>query len=534
MKKFDFIIKKPITTTLSAILIITVLYLMATSSTTVAQSNLNDSALSQFNNDTTAVKLARDNYINLIKYMESTDKLFLKKDSRKKRLLVEKEKEEILLLWRTFLDLSYSLDAIGGKYDDLYKASSNGERAKYFRLTLATFVTQYRFAMEFLNITGRDPSMDVLLNEANRNLAIEKNEYRKIKFRFLNALRGTEFTRLRTVYKYYNEDPQFLLTEEIEIDARAIWKFGMGRGPEQTVKNAVKIVGDSIFTAWFPVQREISETMGEIKVLRHDKALITDLQIKDLQSIIRPGDILLERREWYLTNIGIPGFWTHAAVYIGTPSERAKYLSSAEVNTWVKSKNKNATSIDDLIKKDFKKPYKLSLKKDKKGHDIRVIEAIAKGVSLTSLEYTSHADSIVILRPKISDKAKARAIYRAFSYQGRPYDYNFDFVSDASLVCTELVFKSFESSTDIEGIKFPVKKVMGKLIMPANDIVEMIDKKMTNGIKTQFEIVKFLDGYEFEGKAKEASIKTFRQTWKRPKFHILVKETPLSRENNDS
>ena len=86
--------------------------------------------------------------------------------------------------------------------------------------------------------------------------------------------------------------------------------MGQGAGEIHTLKNAVTIIKSAGFSAWLPIQRSAARSMGNIRVRRPSRYLITREQIAALAPTLQPGDILLQRREWYLSNVGLPGFWT--------------------------------------------------------------------------------------------------------------------------------------------------------------------------------------------------------------------------------
>ena len=96
--------------------------------------------------------------------------------------------------------------------------------------------------------------------------------------------------------------------------------------------------------------------------------------------------------------------------------------------------------------------------KDFQGHaPIRVVEAISEGVSFTAAEHAFGVDYLGAMRPRAPKVDKAKAILRAFNYQGRPYDFEFDFFSDATLVCSELVYKAYAPSADMKGLNIAQK-----------------------------------------------------------------------------
>ncbi len=303
-----------------------------------------------------------------------------------------------------------------------------------------------------------------------------------------------------------------------------IWAAGAGEGPKLTVKNGMLLLKKGANRAWFPVQKGVSQWMGKTKVHRKDTFLITEEQIKSFEPLLLPGDILLERREWYMTNIGIPGFWTHVALYIGSAQQRATFFDDPQVIDWVKKKR--APDFEALLKKTYPQTYDLCMALTPDGRLPRVIEALADGVVFTSLEHSAACDSLAVLRPRLTKKEKAIAVLQAMQYSQRPYDYDFDFLTDSRLVCTELVYKAFEPGTETTGLTLPLENLMGHWIMPANAFARQFDEHFGSA-RQQMELVLFLDGDEREGKARTGTRALFRRSWTRPKWHILrVKPSP--------
>ena len=311
-------------------------------------------------------------------------------------------------------------------------------------------------------------------------------------------------------------------------DSRVILAAGKGPGPVLTFKNGLAIIQDMGQSAWLPVQKGVAEWMGHTKVWRRHRNLIGPEQIESLSRRLEPGDILLERREWYLTNVGIPGFWTHAALFIGSRDQREALSDQPEVKEWLG--RQGAQSVDGLIEERCPRAYAAVNAPCPDGRLPRIIEAISPGVSLTSLHYSAACDSLAVLRPRLPKADRAAAVVRAMRYYGRPYDYAFDFGTDTSLVCTELIVKSYLPGEAKKGLRLPLENLMGHMVTPANAFVRQFDQALGTGDQ-QLDLVLFWDGDEKENRAVESGVEAFRRTWQRPKWHILLSYADAGEEN---
>ena len=122
----------------------------------------------------------------------------------------------------------------------------------------------------------------------------------------------------------------------------------------------------------------------------------SDLNLEPIRKVVKPGMIVLSRREYQVSNLFIEGYWTHTAMIM--PREK-------------------------------------------------VIEATADGVILNELrEFFLQTDDFVILKPKFCGLPEMeKACCHASKIVGAPYSFDFN-NSDNSFYCSELVLKAYARS----------------------------------------------------------------------------------------
>lgn len=167
-----------------------------------------------------------------------------------------------------------------------------------------------------------------------------------------------------------------------------------------------------------------------------------------IRAELRAGDILLEKTPFRLTDMLIPGFWGHAAIWTGS-EEELKALGIWQHPLVVQHH-------DDI----------------RQGR--MIVEALRPGVGMNPLERFLNIDDMAILRARDLEgntDAKAAVILQALRQVGKAYDFNFDVETTDTIVCSELIYQVY---TDIE---WPTQKTLGRsTISPDHIAVRALDE----------------------------------------------------------
>ncbi len=442
--------------------------------------------------------------------MDDREELFPAATLASSRVLALETRTEVRRVWASVYDRLLALRAIEDAHAGLRRGAGS------FQIHHAAGLAHYRFALDFIARIERDAGLDAVLNEADRALGLPASSYTDLKNQILRVRHAGTFASDRLVDRVALTGGSRSLRAAIEADSARIWEMGRGEGPRLTARHLASRAEAAGVDAALPVQESVARRMAEIRVRRGDEALVSDVQIEALRARLEPGDILLTRREWFVSNVGIPGFWSHAALYVGSPAERRGFFGTEAVGAWVREQGEASGDFETLLARSRADGQRRAAA----GHPpARVIEAIAGGVSFTPLERAARADSIAVLRPALDRADKARAVWRAFHYVGRPYDYNFDFASDDTLVCSELVYKAYRERPGERGLALPLERTLGRPMMTPNTLARLY----AEGVPRRFALVAFLDGDEHRGVARESGAERFRTSWSRPKWHILLR-----------
>jgi len=144
--------------------------------------------------------------------------------------------------------------------------------------------------------------------------------------------------------------------------------------------------------------------------------------LEAIRTFLKAGDILVTRHRDALTNVFLPGFWPHAALYVGAQSAGGS-----------------------------------------------VVEAKKDGVLLRELDETLKVDSFVVLRAEVDDLVLDEVVVRALSHVGKLFDFAFNYIQADRLACTALVYRSWHG---LAGIEFRLGEQAGRFCLPAEDLID--------------------------------------------------------------
>lgn len=239
------------------------------------------------------------------------------------------------------------------------------------------------------------------------------------------------------------------------IHSTATWEGMITAGPIDIVSKRINIGTNQVADNLASIQRQsiggISEVFGNAVgsyASRTGKLYHNQEVHSAILATLQPGDILLEKTPFRLTDTFIPGHWGHAAIWVGNQNELEK------ANIW-----QHPAVI----------PHHDQLVSNKS-----IVEALRDGVQLNTLSHFMNIDDILVLRVNdLAQGEKTRTIIRAFRQLGKAYDFNFDVDSTDEIVCSELIYVAYNS------ISFATDKLAGRFtISPDNVAAKVFDGTM--------------------------------------------------------
>lgn len=182
----------------------------------------------------------------------------------------------------------------------------------------------------------------------------------------------------------------------------------------------------------------ISEMKQPVLAIQKSGKRVTPRVLARAWSILQPGDVIITRHDEAMSNLFLPGYWPHAALYVGSKEQRERMGIGGELE-----------------------------------EGVNIVEAKKDGVKLRALTETLDVDAFVILRPKLPQQRITEAIKCALSHVGKRYDFVFDFREADRLACTEVVYRSYQSGG---GVDFQLEEHAGRLCLSAEALMNQAIK----------------------------------------------------------
>lgn len=345
---------------------------------------------------------------------------------------------------------------------DYHQAASLEERNARFLLAFGGALVLIDAARFLRDSVHQMPLVRRKLNEAEPTFGIPKGAYDRIQksltspvhaWHLYHALRywderAVELRAVAASDRLLSQLHVLIGRLRERLDVR-IEDLAVARLRTRVRSMRTRLERDLLFRAMYGLQKVVSQFLSEkYTQFGHHPALPPPVD-EQVRSQLAPGDVLITRKEFALTNYFLPGFWPHAALYVGQEMElqESKLADDFMYLSWLPTF------------RDCGPPG-----------EGRVLEALKDGVRLRGVSTPLTCDAVALLRPKLTRSDIDDALARGFHFVGRPYDFDFDFSRSDRMVCTEVVYRSFEG---LGGLAFSLIRRAGRLTLSAEDLLLM-------------------------------------------------------------
>ncbi len=326
-------------------------------------------------------------------------------------------------------------------------------RRRGIALSLAAALVLYDNYLLAVSLFEGDPKLRRILNEKDPGYTVHSAELARVTMNYDSV---TNRARVRSAIRYYEKEakrlkgdaaadpdldyavtlveqsPSFSMVKKwspLYVVSRKLGFFGAATSD---TLSGLERDGVSLFSMVFGNAVGLVET-------RKGKLYNEPSAVSEVKGTLRAGDILLEKTPFRLTDKLIPGYWGHAAVWIGSEAE-LRDLGIGDHPLVVK--------------------YRQEIRAGR-----QVVEALRSGVEMNTIEHFMNVDSIGIVRkPAASREERARIVVQALRQVGKPYDFNFDVESKERVYCSKLVYLSYG------GVDWPTKKSVGRTTFTPDDV----------------------------------------------------------------
>ncbi len=332
---------------------------------------------------------------------------------------------------------------VGEAHNQIYHVSEKGRLRKFPSLNkkLSSF--------KITSLLPLKKELVLLGTDGNYLLCVRSGHYTRLDYRF--GLTDSIINRIEI-----NHDKKEVIV--VGDKNRFVLNYLSSKEQFQFSKEGSESgASDDVIKKYFrePIQKALCDIFGNVDFSFKDRKSITNRQIAQISKELRAGDLLLKRNDYQLSNIAIPGFWTHSGIYLGSLKEMDKLFENLPVLNGIKA--------SDYIKIHHYQVYRKMLYR----HNL-IFEAVGDGVSVNPLRHIAGVDYFVAIRPQIETSKLFEVLLRAFNYYDKPYDYLFDLESDDAMICSELIYKSLGSNK--EEVIFKLSERNGEPFLSPSDI----------------------------------------------------------------